>query len=324
MRKIISEIKYLFFPCSGNQYYPKFLRKNFLVWYIIFILILKILTLPFIIYFPKNLFFAEIVKTVLFDLVNKERKGLGMEPLKENPQLDQAAYLKAKDILEKDYFSHWSPEGISPWYWFKISNYQYKAAGENLAIGFLDSEEVYQAWLNSPSHRANLLNPAYKEMGIAILKGDFQGNETTVVVQLFGTPLAEEKPKVITEPEKPKEKPEEIVEEKPKERQETSKEKKVLEAKEKIPSEVITFNLLHFFSSKYHHLIQKVIYASLILLIFSFLIAIFFDIFIYKKFEIQYKELIFNFLFFSILLIIFLYIDKIKIIQLIPHNFKIY
>lgn len=187
-KKTILKLQTLFIPCQENNHQPRFLQSNFLPYLLIFLFILKFIFVPFLIYFPETNLFADISKTVLIELTNNERKKLGLNQLKENSQLNQAALLKAQDILANGYFSHWSPQGKSPWYWFKKANYKYQTAGENLGIGFLDSEEVYQAWENSPSHKANLLGPNYQEIGIAVLSGNFKGNEATIVVQLFGAP----------------------------------------------------------------------------------------------------------------------------------------
>src|SRR6185436_7850636 len=102
--------------------------------------------------------------------------------------LNKAAMAKAQDMVKNGYFAHESPQGISPWYWFKQAGYVYKYAGENLAVGFVDSKTVYDAWFNSPSHKANLLNKNYTQVGTAIVSG-FDGN-SIVVVQEFGRPLA--------------------------------------------------------------------------------------------------------------------------------------
>jgi len=182
------KLKLIFVPGQENNYRPKFLESRVLIWCLLALFILKLITVPFLIYFPKSALFGDISKIALIKMLNQDRKEAGLGPLKENTVLNSAAVLKAQDMLAKDYFSHQSPGGVNPWYWFKQAGYNYKIAGENLAIGFLDSSEVNQAWLDSPLHRANLLNSNYKDVGIAILKGDFQGNETTVVVQLFGTP----------------------------------------------------------------------------------------------------------------------------------------
>ena len=200
------KLKLIFVPSEANNFRPKFLTSRVLLWCLLALFILKIITIPFLIYFQKSIFFSDISKSVLIALLNKDRQSAGLQSLKENATLNNAATMKAQDILAKDYFSHQSPEGISPWYWFKAAGYNYQVAGENLAIGFLDSEEVNQAWLDSPSHRANLLNANYKDVGIAILTGDFDGNETTVVVQLFGAlQPATAGPKVQTKEQAPKE-----------------------------------------------------------------------------------------------------------------------
>ena len=133
-----------------------------------------------------NLFSANITKTALIDLTNQERQKFNLAALNENPLLDRAAYLKALDMVKNGYFDHNSPGGTKPWYWFDQSGYDYKYAGENLAIGFTDSGAVNNAWIASPTHRANILNRNYREIGIAILNTYFQGSPAVIVVQLFG------------------------------------------------------------------------------------------------------------------------------------------
>ncbi|HOK35422.1 MAG TPA: CAP domain-containing protein [Candidatus Pacearchaeota archaeon] len=185
---MLEKLQLWFIPCKENNYRPHFLKSKFLVWCVLILFILKIVLVSFLWYFPKTALFAEVNRVTLLDLANKERQNLNLNSLKEDPKLDEAAYLKAQDMLENDYFAHTSPSGISPWYWFEVVGYDYQYAGENLAIDFLDSEELHTAWINSPSHRANILSPNFKDIGIAVVKGDFKGRETTVVVQLFGAP----------------------------------------------------------------------------------------------------------------------------------------
>lgn len=310
--KIISKLKLLFVPCEENKYRPKFLDSQFLFYYAIFIIVLKLIIVPFFILFPKSIFFATITKNALIEFTNQKRENLGIQSLKENSKLDEAAYLKAKDILEKDYFSHQSPEGISPWYWFKKTGYNYQFAGENLAIGFLDSEEVIQAWLDSSSHKKNLLEKNYEEMGIAVMKGEFGGNETTVVVQLFGTPKTlpkiKEEPTEITQPQK------EVISPEPTATEEVLTEKK----EEVVAKENLAFNFLQFISLKYSDLLQKIIYSSLIFIITALMINIF------VRVDIQYDDLILKTVGFILLLTFFIHLDKGLVIQLIPHNFNIF
>ena len=225
--KIIQNFKLLFIPCSENKCRPSFLESRFLFWCILALFFLKIILVSFVFCFPQNAFFAEINKATLFSLTNQERQSLGLNSLAENQKLKDAAYLKAQDMLRNDYFAHTSPAGISPWYWFGKAGYDYKYAGENLAIDFLDSGELYRAWDNSPSHRENIINSNYSDIGIAVVTGDFEGKETTVVVQLFGLPVPAPTPAPTPAPkpaeETPKPSPEKTSVETPKTAVPTSK-----------------------------------------------------------------------------------------------------
>jgi len=123
----------------------------------------------------------------IINLTNQYRLGHGLSQLLPNPRLTQAAINKAKDILSKDYFSHTSPEGRRFSYWIKESGYPYFYAGENLAIDFYNSEELFEAWIKSDRHRENIEREGFQEIGVASLGGVFEDRKTNVVVQLFGT-----------------------------------------------------------------------------------------------------------------------------------------
>lgn len=127
---------------------------------------------------------AEVVR-----LLNQNRQAKGLDALKENPVLDQAAKAKAADMLKNDYFAHTSPQGKTPWDWFKKAGYGYKYAGENLAVNYTNAEQQQEAWMKSPSHRANILNGHYTETGVAVVEGKIDGESSILTVQLFGTPL---------------------------------------------------------------------------------------------------------------------------------------
>jgi len=123
------------------------------------------------------------------DRTNIERKKASLQPLKENSALSYAAYLRAKDILVNQDFSHIATESgeIKAQKAIQIVGYRYREAGENLAMGIDDPNEVVVAWLDSPEHKANLLSKDFKETGVAVLSGEFQGQKDTyIVVQLFG------------------------------------------------------------------------------------------------------------------------------------------
>lgn len=186
---MLQKLKLIFIPCKENKYKPSFFKSKFLAFIVLILFIFKLILISFIWYFPKSALFAEINKNVLLNLTNEERQSFNLVPLKENSKLDEAAYLKAQDMLQNDYFAHTSPTGISPWYWFDLVGYNYHYAGENLAIDFIDSEEVHKAWISSSTHRENIINPNYQDIGIAVVTGEFQGRETTIVVQFFGSPM---------------------------------------------------------------------------------------------------------------------------------------
>lgn len=181
-------LKTLFIPSENNDYQPRFLRSRFLVWAVVLTLTLKIIVICLFLPIPKNLFFADITKIDIVNLLNKNRLSHGLNPLTENRKLDEAAQMKAQDMIANGYFSHQSPRGITPWFWFGRVDYKYVYAGENLAVGFADSKNLYEAWYNSSSHRENLLNPKYSEVGSAVIQG-FGDNNAVVVVQLFASPM---------------------------------------------------------------------------------------------------------------------------------------
>jgi len=124
----------------------------------------------------------------LLQETNKGRLKNGVEQVHINSVLSSAAEKKAEDMFKYNYWSHTSPSGVEPWDFILGENYDYIYAGENLARDFTTSKGVVEAWLDSPSHRDNLLNPKYVDMGLAVVDGKLDGTETTLVVQLFGTP----------------------------------------------------------------------------------------------------------------------------------------
>lgn len=139
-------------------------------------------------YVVKNGGAAAVVTASLVTLLNTDRTDNNLPTLTVNPVLTAVAQAKADDMAKLGYFAHNSPEGKTPWYWFKQEGYSFVSAGENLAIDFSDSADVERAWMNSPGHRANLLNTTFTEVGIATAVGNYNGHKTTFVVQEFGTP----------------------------------------------------------------------------------------------------------------------------------------
>lgn len=182
--------KKYFIPNEGNNHKPYFLREksvSIIASVAIFLLLASLLGSYVV---NNSKFLANIQSAFLVDLANEERSVTGSSRLVVNEKLVLAAQLKANDMAEKSYFAHTSPEGITPWHWFGQAEYQYVYAGENLAVNFSRAEDVQRAWMNSPLHRANILNNRYKEVGIATADGYYKGRQATFVVQMFGTPSA--------------------------------------------------------------------------------------------------------------------------------------
>lgn len=134
---------------------------------------------------------ATILPTVIVDLTNEERASeVNIDRLNRNMTLDVAAQQKAEHMARHQYFAHYAPDGTTPWSFFDAAGYVYAHAGENLAIHFTDSAAVVDAWMRSPTHRANIVNADFTEIGVGTARGVYQGFETIYVVQLFGTPAA--------------------------------------------------------------------------------------------------------------------------------------
>lgn len=133
-----------------------------------------------------------LTKEGVIKFTNSARVQAGLTPLLENFQLNQSAYSKAYDMFSKQYFAHDSPEGKNVSDLASEAGYQFIVIGENLALGsFKDDRELVTGWMNSPGHRANILNPSYKEIGVAVIKGNFNGKTTWIAVQHFGRPLSD-------------------------------------------------------------------------------------------------------------------------------------
>jgi len=132
-----------------------------------------------------------VINSVVVDATNQERQSLGLGELKVNEALRKAAQAKADDMAKNGYFAHQSPDGKTPWYWIDQTGYTYRSAGENLAVNFDYSRDVVNAWMNSPTHKANIVKAKYQEIGIGISEGFYQGRPTVFVVQMFGTPKGE-------------------------------------------------------------------------------------------------------------------------------------
>lgn len=179
-----------FVPSETNHYRPHALSRKSISLFGGLILTMKVLALFSINAIPVGQAYSSaITSSNIIELTNQSRAGSNLSPLTESSALDQAAQAKADDMLSKQYFEHVSPSGETPWDFIANAKYNYIIAGENLAINYYSAEGVEQAWMNSPGHRANILNNNFENIGIGVSQGQYQGVSAIFVVQMFGTPL---------------------------------------------------------------------------------------------------------------------------------------
>lgn len=99
-------------------------------------------------------------------LVNAERESRGLKPLRRSTSVQRVARLKAQDLRDGGYFDHVSPKYGTPFEMLEKRGIQFRCVGENIAMGQITAQEVLSAWMNSPGHRANILNPNYTKIGV--------------------------------------------------------------------------------------------------------------------------------------------------------------
>lgn len=191
--------KNYFVPHADNDHKPHFLREKSVATVAAITVILFAASIFGTYAVNHNKYLASIQAAFLVDLANDDREDMGLPKLTINDKLISAADMKAADMAAKSYFAHNSPDGKTPWYWIQKAGYEYVYAGENLAVNFSNSADVEEAWMDSPTHKANILHNKYSEIGIATASGTYKGGRTIFVVQMFGSP----KKKAVTPAPKP-------------------------------------------------------------------------------------------------------------------------
>lgn len=182
-------LRHLFLPHEENNHRAKIIHNSSLATILSIFLILNLAW-----YFVSSVrpdilgISYSVSENELLVLVNNERTARGLAPLTLNPQLSDAARRKAADMLEKNYWAHFAPDGLtSPWGFIRAAGYNYVNAGENLARGFADSSSTVNAWMSSETHRDNILASKYNDIGFAIVPGTLTGEETVLIVEMFGS-----------------------------------------------------------------------------------------------------------------------------------------
>ncbi len=187
-----SIFKDYFVPHRGNGHHPKILRKKQLLIVLILAVLMKasLVTYLFFLY-PNNGKMSEDIQRDVYVLLNKERESAGLKPLLLNHSLYYSAEAKALDMISNNYFAHEGLDGKMPWDWVSRKDYPYLYIGENLGMNFASAESVHRALMNSPSHKKNIMNEKYTDIGLIVTRGNLNGKETNILVQIFG---AEKKP----------------------------------------------------------------------------------------------------------------------------------
>lgn len=185
--KVKHFVHHLLFPRESNNHRSKLLHHDSLFFIIgLFIFLGSVIgnvqnTYPQVLGITANISTQD-----LLTFTNQKRQESGLKPLVMNSQLAQAAEQKATHMFANNYWAHVAPDGTTPWFFIKNSGYEYLYAGENLARGFTTASDVVNAWMNSPTHRENMLSSNYDEVGFAIQTGTLTGSETILVVQELG------------------------------------------------------------------------------------------------------------------------------------------
>ncbi len=181
-------LRHLFLPHIANNYRAKLLHHK------------SILVVIAVLFFAGFSFsavrttlpsvlgtFSDISSEQLLLLTNQKRQENGLSPLSLNQQLSDAALGKANDMFSQNYWAHNSPDGKTPWVFIKGAGYNYIYAGENLARGFTNTQDVINAWMASPEHRKNMLSSNYQNVGYAAETGKLNGEDTVLVVEMLGS-----------------------------------------------------------------------------------------------------------------------------------------
>lgn len=178
----------LIFPHANNNFRSRLLHHRSLFFVVVGILLSGFLLSGVRTNFPKVLGVSyDITSSQLLYLTNIQRQDNGANPLSLNDKLSIAATNKARNMFRQNYWAHNSPDGKTPWVFVKDSGYTYVYAGENLARGFQNSDEVIKAWMASPDHRENMLSKNYSDVGFAVIKGKLSGEETVLIVEMLGS-----------------------------------------------------------------------------------------------------------------------------------------
>lgn len=188
--RIPNKAKDLFIPHEGNNFFPQFLRPKRAVLYATASLGIKAVIVVFALSIPQQAFMIPDVlaeqKKELELLVEEVRKEHRLNVLDQNEKLEKSSQAKAEHMVDNSYFAHEGPDKKSLATFLKAAEYEYKVAGENLAMGFSSAQSVVNAWVQSPLHYKNLVDTEFLEQGLGIDSGEYKGKDTVFIAHHFG------------------------------------------------------------------------------------------------------------------------------------------
>ena len=177
------KLKHYLIASEENDYRPWITSSSALVYFTVIIWGLRFIL-------PASLSFAQgyMDATDIMNRINQERSQRFIPTLTTNQKLITAAQGKADDMLHRSYFAHIDPDGNYVWPRIEAAGYKpYTTLGENLAMDFTSPDDLVAAWMNSPTHRANIVNPKFQDQGLALASGLYEPNHNSILVaSLFG------------------------------------------------------------------------------------------------------------------------------------------
>lgn len=194
----MSTLKHFFIPHHENNYHPHILHHKRVLFYGFLGIVVKAVAVLTALLLPTQAFVIPEVLVAeqgrIIELTNEVRAREGKTPLSYAEKLGQSSLRKAEDMARNNYFEHTGPDGRRLRDFLRDAQYPYSVAGENLAVGFASPEDAVEAWVESPTHFANLIDADFVDIGVGGSVGMYGNASAIYLVQHFGKP----KPEVVS------------------------------------------------------------------------------------------------------------------------------
>lgn len=185
-------LKKYFIPHRENNFHPHILHTKRAIFYSLIFLLAKFILVAFVVFLPTEVFVLPDVlaeeQQQIITLTNKLRVNKGLPALVVVKKLNNSAQYKADDMSANAYFAH-SKNNKTVTTWLEAAGYEYETAGENLAVGYSTAQDIVDAWKNSPTHYSNLIDKDFKDFGVGLAGGVYEGQPTVFISQHLASPL---------------------------------------------------------------------------------------------------------------------------------------